>query len=179
MGYAIAGTHDRLRNHRPVRTTLTGFLVLLSTSLIFSMLPDIDSVIGILAGDIGRYHNNLTHSLFFGLFVVLLFAVIGRFWWSPVLTWFMVALAAYEMHVLMDFATAGRGVMLFWPLTQERFSAPVQLFYGFHWSDGLFSVRHLWTLLTESIFAVIVVLIVNVLWPRLVVSNQRSSSADI
>jgi membrane-bound metal-dependent hydrolase YbcI (DUF457 family) len=40
--------------------------------------------------------------------------------------WFVVLLASYEMHVIMDYFTVGgRGVMLFWPLTLQRFESPV------------------------------------------------------
>jgi hypothetical protein len=53
----------------------------------------------------------------------------------------------------MDAATVSRGVMALWPLTETRFLAPVTIFYGLHWSDGWISIRHLWTLLTELLFA--------------------------
>ena len=93
--------------------------VLLLVALGFSMLPDIDSVAGILGGDFGRYHNNLTHSLFVGLGVALLFG--GLMMWPRRFGfWFAVAFASYGLHVVMDSATAGRGVMAFWPLTSER-----------------------------------------------------------
>jgi hypothetical protein len=58
----------------------------------------------------------------------------------------------------MDYFTWSRGVMAFWPLMPDRFSAPVVLFYGFHWSQGWVSPRHLWTLLTEAPVAVAAVL---------------------
>jgi hypothetical protein len=127
---------------------------LLTVTMGFSLAPDLDSIVGLLAGDFGRFHNNLTHSLLVGAVVSLVFgaamqALRGRGFGF----WFGVSLAAYELHVLMDWTTFGRGVMAWWPLTDVRFQAPVFLFYGLHWSQGWLSFRHLWTLVTELAFA--------------------------
>jgi hypothetical protein len=46
--------------------------------------------------------------------------------------------------------------MLLWPFTDVRFRPPVDLFYGLHWSDGLTSKRHLWTILTEGLFGLLI-----------------------
>lgn len=121
----------------------------------FSMLPDVDSIVGLLAGDFGRFHNNVTHSLLVGAAISLGFAGImasrrGRFRF-----WFLVAAGCYSAHVLMDGATWGRGVMALWPISERRFLSPLPLFYGLHWSDGLFSVRHLWTVSTELLFTLL------------------------
>lgn len=132
-------------------------LLVMSTGA--SLLPDIDSAAGVLAGDFGRFHNTVTHSLVVGLGVTGIFAVImgwrrrDTFW-----PWFVVALAGYELHVLMDAATFGRGVMALWPLSEMRFQVPVMLFYGLHWSNGLFSERHLITLATEAGFVALVLI---------------------
>jgi membrane-bound metal-dependent hydrolase YbcI (DUF457 family) len=40
---------------------------LLLVTAIFSLLPDIDSAVGLLMRDFGRFHNNATHSLFAGV----------------------------------------------------------------------------------------------------------------
>jgi peptidoglycan/LPS O-acetylase OafA/YrhL len=58
--------------------------------------------------------------------------------------------------------------MLFWPLSAARFESPVKLFYGLHWSDGLVSVKHIWTLLNELAFALIAVLATYFLERRMV-----------
>lgn len=128
----------------------------------FSLLPDGDSVAGLLGGDFGRFHNQGTHSLLVAAAVALLFGA-GMRWWrgQGFRFWSGMALACYGLHVLMDAATNGRGVMALWPLTAGRFHFPFILFYGFHWSQGLWSVRHLWTLLTESLFALVVVLLLR------------------
>jgi inner membrane protein len=136
--------------------------VLLLVTVVLSMLPDVDSILGLVMGDLGRYHNNGTHSLVVGLFLSMLFAgVVHRRFKYSFVTWFIVALLAYEMHVVLDFFTIGRGVMLFWPLSSNRYSSPILLFYGLHWSDGVLSMRHLWTLLTEMIFFILVYVFVR------------------
>jgi membrane-bound metal-dependent hydrolase YbcI (DUF457 family) len=132
---------------------------LLAVTAGVSLLPDLDSIVGVLAGDFGRFHNNLTHSLLVGAAVALLLAVALRaVRGNGFGFWFAIVLAAYELHVLMDWTTYGRGVMVWWPLTAERFQAPVFVFYGLHWSQGWLSTRHLWTLTTELLFAAVTLL---------------------
>jgi inner membrane protein len=129
---------------------------LLVVTAVFSLLPDLDSVVGFLMRDFGRFHNNASHSLFAGLCLALAFA--GLMWWQrrQFAYWFAVAFVSYGMHLLMDMATISRGIMLFWPMTDARYLSPVTLFYGLHWSDGWITIRHLWTLLTELVFIALV-----------------------
>jgi hypothetical protein len=61
----------------------------------------------------------------------------------------------------MDALTAERGVMMFWPLTDARFASPIKIFYGLQWGLGWFSVWHLWTVFTEALFGLIVILGMN------------------
>ncbi len=133
----------------------------LSLSLVLalglSLFPDLDSILGILMGDLERYHNNLTHSLILG--VVVASGVSGVVWLkqrSGFSAWFMISLLCYEMHVLMDFFTSGRGVMLLWPFSSNRYSSTVSLFYGVQWSEGWVSPQHLLTLVTEMGFILFV-----------------------
>jgi membrane-bound metal-dependent hydrolase YbcI (DUF457 family) len=119
-----------------------------------SMLPDLDAVLGIAFGDMAKYHNNFTHSLFFGLVAALAAAAVfhwvyqAKFW-----KWFLICLLSYELHVVMDMFAGERGVMLLWPFSADRFVAPFKLFYGMQWGLGWFSLWHLWTIFTESLFA--------------------------
>jgi inner membrane protein len=132
-----------------------------------AMLPDIDSVVGIVMGDLGRYHNGWTHSLAAALGVSAIAGSValcgGR---VAARRWFVLALLCYGSHVMMDFLTIGRGVMALWPLSTERYASPIRLFYGLHWSQGWLSVRHLWTLLTELGFVAVLGATVS-LWDRL------------
>ena len=132
-------------------------LFLLAACAFFSLLPDADAVFGIVFSsfsNLGSYHNNLSHSLLVGILVA---AVGGMIF--PVLTGaryrygFLFALVCYEIHVLLDYVTVGRGVMAFWPLTDARFQSPVKLFFGLHWSQPLNFAAHAQTIVNELAFA--------------------------
>lgn len=130
----------------------SGWWALLAT-IGLSLLPDLDAIPGILSGDFAAYHNNSTHSLAMALPAAL--AVGGLVWLrgrAGFTFWFTTALVCYQLHVIMDYFTLGRGVMLLWPFSGERYSSPILLFAGVAWSDGLVSSRHLWTLLGELVF---------------------------
>ena len=127
-----------------------------------SMLPDLDVIPAIIFRDMGKYHNNFSHSLIFAIPVALLIAgIFQRVYRSSFWLWFVICLLSYDLHVIMDALTAERGVMMFWPLTQERYASPIKLFYGLQWGLGWFSIWHLWTIFTESIFSLIVILAVD------------------
>lgn len=142
----------------------------------FSLLPDVDSLAGLLLGNFGRYHNNATHSLIVGLGVSLIFGGVMRIRErTGFCYWLSLSLLSYETHILMDSATISRGVMAFWPFIDERYLLPFRLFYGFHWSDGLLSVRHIWTFLTEGVFAAVLVAIVHLLTPQKRLNPKQES----
>jgi inner membrane protein len=131
---------------------------LLLATIGLSLVPDLDFLPGLLVNDLGRYHNHFSHSFLFGVPVAL---AVGFIAWprnrADFTFWFGLALVCYQLHVIMDFFTVGRGLMLFWPFSLERHQPPFMLFYGLHRSDGWVSIRHLWTFLTESAFAFVVV----------------------
>lgn len=171
--YRISSSRQPEDRWRPARSIPRVMLITVSLSL----LPDIDAIFGVLAGDFGEFHNNWTHSLVTG---VVVSALIGTAVWlvkrSGFLKWFLIALASYELHVIMDFFTRGRGVMLLWPLTADRFSSPVTLFYGLRWSEGLFSLFHLLTLATESVFVLLVWLILQLIEGKRRIQWEQESS---
>jgi membrane-bound metal-dependent hydrolase YbcI (DUF457 family) len=152
-------------------------LLILTVGL--SLLPDIDSIAGVALGDFGRYHNGPTHSLFVGLAVALLVAGVAQ--WtrrSGFFYWFAIASLCYQSHVIFDFFTVGRGVLLFWPLTSARFQSPVRLFYGLRWSDGFTSIHHVWTLLSELGFALLLVAAVHLLERKRASTQSERSCED-
>ena len=176
MGYVIHRLYRR-RGPKPSLRQLGPLPGLLLLAAGLSLLPDIDSVAGILLQDFGRYHNNGSHSLFVGLAVAV--AIGALVWWrkrSGFVYWFGLVLLCYQFHVILDFFTVGRGVMLFWPLSAARFESPVKLFYGLHWSDGIVSLNHIWTLLSELGFAALAVLITHFFGQKIgfLMSHQRS-----
>jgi membrane-bound metal-dependent hydrolase YbcI (DUF457 family) len=129
-------------------------------TLVFSNLPDLDAVPGFILGDFGKFHNNGTHSLIVALLVALIFGfALSRKRRGEFISWFLLILISYGTHILLDFFTwGGRGVMLFWPFSTERFQSGLALFYGVRWADGLLSINHLWTLGTEVVFVLILLL---------------------
>lgn len=147
--------------------------LLLLVSLVASLLPDGDVALAVLGSSMLNFHNNWTHSLFTGLVVALiasgLLAAGLRAMGRPAnfLSWFIVVLVGYELHVLMDFFTHGRGVMLFWPLSAERHPAPLEVFYGVRWSEGWLSAHHLVTLINELLFVSVLFLVVRFVWGKL------------
>jgi membrane-bound metal-dependent hydrolase YbcI (DUF457 family) len=127
-----------------------------------SLAPDLDFLFGFAAGDAGAYHNNASHSLFFGLVVAGLAAgVATRLGGVNPLFWFALALSCYWLHVALDYLTVSRGVMVFWPLTAERYAFPWPVFLGLHWSEGWQSPRHLWTLAQEIVYGALALLAVR------------------
>jgi len=127
-----------------------------------SLLPDLDVIPAIIFGDMHKYHNNFSHSLFFAIPVALLVAgIFQRVYRTNFWLWFVICLLSYDLHILMDALTAERGVMLFWPLSESRYASPVKIFYGLQWGLGWFSPWHLWTIFTESVFVGIVLITMN------------------
>ena len=158
-GYAIYRFSKRnLPEVWKKRAGPVSFLLILT--LIFSMMPDLDAIAGLITGDFGKYHNNGTHSLIVGLLVAVTIALaLSRKRRVEFLPWFLIVFFSYGSHILLDFFTwGGRGVMLFWPLSSERYQSGVSLFYGVRWGDGLFSINHLWTLATEVTFVLLLLL---------------------
>ena len=140
--------------------------LLLATAAL-SLLPDLDAAVGAVVGDLGRFHNNVAHSPLFGLAASL--GVGGLVWLrgkAGFFRWSLITLLCYELHVLMDYFTVGRGVMILWPISPARYSAPVAVFRGLHWSEGWLSPQHLWTLLNELAWAAVVVGIVYLVTSR-------------
>lgn len=163
MGYAIYHVYKTLRPHQETHPVGPMPRLLIVTAGL-SLLPDLDVIPGFLMGDLKLFHNNLTHSPIFGLLVALL---IGSIVWlrqrTGFIHWFLLSLICYEFHVLMDFFTRGRGTLLLWPFSLERIMPPVILFYGVRWGDGVISGRHLWTLMSELLFVLLVAFVIHVL----------------
>ncbi len=131
----------------------------LATAAVFSMMPDLDFVAGWLAGDFPAFHNNVSHSFAFGALACLLIAVLVTTRWKSIRfrPFWGFTFACYALHILVDYFTYGRGVMLFWPFLHERFTSPVLLLGGVHWAKGLWAMDHLRTMAHDAVFAVIVI----------------------
>ncbi|MBX2998259.1 MAG: metal-dependent hydrolase [Caldilineaceae bacterium] len=165
VGYAIY----RICRSRPLQETplgMDGSIRSLAAIVGLSLLPDLDAIPGLLLGDLDSFHNNLTHSIVAG--VVAALAIGGIVWLknrTSFVRWFNLTLISYQLHILMDFFTRGRGVMLFWPFTEERFEPAIKLFYGVQRSRGWLTMDHVWMLFNELLFAGALLLILY-LFPR-------------
>jgi inner membrane protein len=157
-GYAV---YRIFRKALPVLENTQPASLLVAAAAVLSLLPDLDSVVGVAAHDFGRFHNNITHSFTFGIVVALLVAMVvalkrGK---GIGMAWFMFAFACYSLHVVMDFFTAGRGVMALWPFLSNRFESPICFFRGVKWATGVWSGQHLWTILNELLFVGVLALV--------------------
>ena len=132
-----------------------------------SMLPDLDVIPAIVFRDMKTYHNNISHSLLFAIPVAFLVALLFRsIYRSNSWLLFLICLLSYDLHIIMDALTPERGVMMFWPLSQNRFVSPIGIFYGLKWGFGWFSIWHLWTIVSESVFVLVLMVVMNYLDKR-------------
>jgi membrane-bound metal-dependent hydrolase YbcI (DUF457 family) len=106
--------------------------------------PDLDFLVGLMAGSINAYHPNPSHSIL----GALIFALAAAVSFGPSLAdrcrllGFVVLL--YGSHVLLDMLcepfTAWTGLQLFWPLSDEGYLFPWQPLLGIRHgasSDGV------------------------------------------
>lgn len=124
-------------------------------AIFFSLAPDLDAIPGFISGNMAMYHNQITHSVFFGLAACLLATGLFKLCFRRFLGWWSyarmasLASASYGLHLVMDGMSLSPGMKLLWPFMNERFSLPVNLFYGVRHSEGLFSTHHLITIGNE------------------------------
>ncbi|MBL7077173.1 MAG: metal-dependent hydrolase [Kiritimatiellae bacterium] len=149
----IAVGYSLFRLARPRFPELTGAwktVVLFCGALGVAVFVDADAVLGVLHHDLANYHNQQSHSLCAAAVVGIGVGLLGRaLTGSGLGRWLTLGLAGTLSHVLIDFLTIGRGVQLFWPVTDARFASPLPLFYGLRWSEGVWSTSHLVTLANE------------------------------
>lgn len=177
VGYAIYQSYKGKLPETKIRLWKLPLQLIVVAGL--SLLPDLDVIPAILFKDMQRFHNNLSHSIIVAIPVSLLIAgVLHRTYRSNFWLWFLICMLSYDLHILADAMTAGRGVMMFWPLTDARFVSPVKVFYGLQWGRGWFSVDHLWTVFTEGLFGWIVISSVNYFERRRRRANPVLSSKE-
>lgn len=123
-------------------------------------LPDIDFLLGRVTGLEVLGHGGALHSLLFGVVAGVVFGAAaslatGRRAGADFARWVLIGTACVWSHLAMDFFTRGGGVMLFWPLWNERIGSPWPLFYGAHHSQPFAFHLHAITLSTELAFAAV------------------------
>jgi membrane-bound metal-dependent hydrolase YbcI (DUF457 family) len=123
------------------------------------MGPDADILLGLLypGEPLAVYHNGPTHSLFAGLIFAVPFAIVVRL--TARAPWRFLAITGallYESHVVVDWLTWGRGVQMFWPFTETRFTAPFPIFIGVRHSVGAPLSTHMFTVVNDLVFGLVV-----------------------
>ncbi|MBI4549407.1 MAG: metal-dependent hydrolase [Candidatus Omnitrophica bacterium] len=90
-------------------------------------LADLDFLPGLLAGKGDLFHHGISHSFGAAFAVGLTVAAVLKLWKrTAFLKSFWVGFLAYVTHILLDFYNGSwKGMPLFWPLTDLRFSSPV------------------------------------------------------
>lgn len=152
----------------PPGTSIGRRSALAGAVLFGALAADLDIPIGFLAGGNGFVaHGGYTHSLLMAMVFATIFLLwvrllapvhVGRAW--------AVGALAYGSHLMLDAINHGRGIMLLWPLSTERFVSPVRIFYGVRHSDLSDWTHHLITLATELIFVAIVLIVARPLYLR-------------
>lgn len=142
----------------PSRPDRVRRVVLLGGVLFMLNAPDIDFLPQLVLGEgSGVVHGGPTHSLAAGLVAAVLFSIaMQAFTRAGALRLALVGLLAWWSHVLMDYLTYRGGVALLWPFTSERFSSPIPLFYGVRHSEPWAWHLHLITIVTETMFVILV-----------------------
>src|ERR1051325_9374911 len=122
VGYAIYQGYKERLPEAQIRVWKLPLHLIVVAGL--SLLPDLDVIPAILFKDMHRFHNNLSHSVFVAIPISLLVAgLFQRIYRSNFWLWFLICMISYDLHVLADAMTAGRGVMMFWPVTDVRFAS--------------------------------------------------------
>ena len=120
--------------------------------LIALCAPDFDFAVRFLDAP-AVVHGGSLHSIAAAVVFGVGFAMLGSFvlGWKRSLTGLAVIGAlCYGSHIALDWATYGRGVALFWPISEARWQSPVLLFFGLHHSQPTAWQLHAWTVLTEA-----------------------------
>ncbi len=149
---------------------------LILATLIFTILPDFDLLLGYVAGNPNQYHHQATHTLIFvvgaGLLGGWLWGMIRREERKQALWLFVLAGMA---HLLLDTLSVDSfepyGVPLFWPFWSEYLRSPIPIFSDVYRSSdardffaSLFNRHNLYTVLLEVVILLPVTLMVG--WLR-------------
>ncbi len=95
--------------------------------------PDLDFLPGWFLGDINRFHHGISHSVGMGLIFATLSALISKLFTEKAMLVFWVALVVFISHLLGDYlgvdVVEPYGAPFLWPLSNEYYLAPYQIFH--------------------------------------------------
>jgi len=131
IGHALAGyLIGRVMPYSRRRPVWT----IVAVCSVLAVIPDLDFLPGLLHGQPALYHQGISHSLGCAIFVSVLAALLyGR--GRAATTLGGVFFLAYGSHLIMDMlgpdSRPPYGIPLFWPLSDQYYIAPFQVFRGF------------------------------------------------
>src|SRR5690606_9948713 len=132
VGHSLAGLAVHLTGRPLDRRNTHALLGLVA----LANAPDLDLVPGYLIGNPGAYHWGPTHSFAAAILAGTLVGFLARRYGFRFAPAFTLATAAWASHVVLDMllgpgARGSVGLQAFWPLSTERFMAPVGVFRMF------------------------------------------------
>jgi inner membrane protein len=115
------------------------------------------------------FHRGISHS--FGaafLCSVILVVLLGKQCRRKFQSVMLLVFISYSLHLLLDLVTSGgRGIPLLWPLTPSLIQLPFALFPQVHHSEGLFYSGHVYFVLFEGAYSLLI------LWMTYVSRNHQ------
>ena len=160
------------------RTSRPRWRVIAGVALMLLALggPDLDFALRLLPEGPWQAHGAYMHSIGAALVFGMLFSLPARWladWRRPWWALGSIGATCYLSHVLLDTGTNGRGVMLFWPISDARWQTPLPLFFGVHHSHLWRWDWHLLTILTEMPIAALII------WAGLRWRTRRVRSSNV
>ena len=96
--------------------------------------PDLDFLIGLLTGDINRFHQGVSHSFLAAILFGGALAMAARAWGASAIRVGLRGTALYASHLLLDLFSrdnkAPFGQPLFWPVSSSEFTSGLSFFGG-------------------------------------------------
>jgi len=130
IGHGLIATGLSLLIFRGGRANNLKILALL---VFAANVPDLDFLPGLISGDLNRYHQGITHSIF-GLTVFLLVCAVFVHGMKASRDWLIWLGLAYGSHLVIDyFGTDNRmpvGMPLFWPVSSDFYKSSLDLLPG-------------------------------------------------
>lgn len=118
--------------------------LILVTTLVGSVLPDLDFLPGFVIGNLGAFHHGVSHSVAFAVLFGMLVCFLFRWRHQDVaLRGGVLATLSYASHIALDFAAVNegtRGVPIIWPLSDQQFGLNFPMLGYFQYSNSIWSV---------------------------------------
>jgi len=151
-GYCLARLWPRFETSGP---RLPARWSCLGLGIFAAIAADVDFVPKLVAGL--DTHRGITHSMGFAIACSIVLAVIfGRRSRRACRAVCLLSATSYLSHLLLDLlTTGGRGIPVFWPLSEALVQFSVTPFPQVHHSEGLWYAGHIPVLIFESAYSLV------------------------